>query len=80
MQEPSNQVVADADAMAVTAAQRIIQSADAAIEAHGLFSIALSGGNTPKPVYELLASPQYSRPSIGRDGDLFWRRALRAAG
>jgi len=61
MQEPSNQVVADADAMAVTAAQRIIQSADAAIEAHGLFSIALSGGNTPKPVYELLASPQYSK-------------------
>jgi 6-phosphogluconolactonase len=61
MQEPFIQVVADADAMAATAAERIIQLADAAIAARQVFSIALSGGNTPKTLFELLASPAYVR-------------------
>jgi 6-phosphogluconolactonase len=61
MQEPSIQVVADPPAMAVTAAERIIQLADAAIAAQQVFSIALSGGNTPKTLFELLASPAYLR-------------------
>jgi 6-phosphogluconolactonase len=59
MQEPSIQVVADADAMAAAAAERIIQLADGAIAARQVFSIALSGGNTPKTLFELLASPAY---------------------
>lgn len=38
------------------AAERIVRMAKATLEVNGTFSIALSGGSTPKPVYELLAS------------------------
>jgi 6-phosphogluconolactonase len=61
MAEPRIQVVPDGAAAATAAAERIIQLADAAIAARRIFSIALSGGNTPKPLFELLATPAYSR-------------------
>jgi 6-phosphogluconolactonase len=61
MAEPRIQVVADGAAVAAAAAERIVQLADAAIAARQIFSIALSGGNTPKALFELLASPAYSR-------------------
>lgn len=38
------------------AAETIAEAANAAIEARGRFTIALSGGNTPRPVYQRLAS------------------------
>lgn len=37
------------------AVQLIMREADAAISARGIFRLALSGGNTPRPVYEALA-------------------------
>jgi 6-phosphogluconolactonase len=37
---------------------QIISIGLAAIEDRGRFSIALSGGNTPKPLYEILAGPK----------------------
>lgn len=37
-------------------AEDIVNAAATAVADHGNFTIALSGGNTPKPLYELLAS------------------------
>jgi 6-phosphogluconolactonase len=48
-------VLDDADAVALEAAQRILQSAARAITARGLFRIVLAGGRTPEAAYRLLA-------------------------
>lgn len=45
----------DLDELTRGAAEEITKSAEEAIAARGRFTIALSGGNTPKPVYRLLA-------------------------
>ncbi len=42
--------------VALAAAEKFAAYAQAAIADHRVFSVALSGGNTPKRVYELLAS------------------------
>src|SRR5215472_9450784 len=51
------QVVTDANAIAVAAAEKIISLADGKAD----FSIALSGGSTPKTLYQLLATEKYSK-------------------
>lgn len=43
--------------MISTAAAQFISIGLAAIQDRGQFSVTLSGGNTPKPLYEILASP-----------------------
>jgi 6-phosphogluconolactonase len=53
-------IVQDADAMARAAAQRVVDLAGQAIAARGRFSIALSGGSTPKKLFELLARPEWA--------------------
>lgn len=40
-------------------ANYVVETASASISTNGQFSIALSGGNSPKKLYELLASPSY---------------------
>jgi len=57
MGQRSVQVVADANTIAVAAAERIISIADRKLD----FSIALSGGSTPKTLYQLLATEEYSK-------------------
>ena len=49
----------DADALTRAAAEEITESAEAAIASEGRFTIALSGGSTPRPVYRLLAEEPY---------------------
>ena len=49
-------------ALAQAAAQEFHRAAEAAIQEHGRFSIALSGGNTPRTVYSLLASEHQQLP------------------
>jgi len=48
----------DSQAVAHAAADRFVEIARAAINESGRFSVALSGGSTPKVVYELLASDE----------------------
>src|SRR5918912_4236836 len=45
--------------VARAAADRFVEIARAAIRERGRFSVALSGGSTPKRAYELLASEDY---------------------
>jgi 6-phosphogluconolactonase len=61
MSTPTIQVVADAPAIVVAAAEKIIEVADAAITERGAFSIALSGGSTPKMLFQLLATDGFSK-------------------
>ena len=49
----------DLAALARAAAEEIASVAEAAIASEGRFTIALSGGSTPRPVYRLLAEEPY---------------------
>src|SRR5258708_6122565 len=49
--------------LAMAAAERFVDCAREAIGDHGLFSVALAGGNTPRRVYELLA-PEHFKSRI----------------
>lgn len=40
------------------AARRFVQVANTAVEHHGVFAVALSGGSTPKALYELMATDE----------------------
>ena len=46
--------------VAAAAAERFVECSQAAVDARGVCSVALSGGNTPRRVYELLATEQFS--------------------
>jgi 6-phosphogluconolactonase len=49
------QIFADAESVAKAACDEVIARAQAAIAARGFFAVSLSGGSTPKRLYELLA-------------------------
>jgi 6-phosphogluconolactonase len=59
MIQPEIKVVPDRDAMAAEAADRFAHAAAEAIEKHGIFSVALSGGQTPRALFEVLAREPY---------------------
>jgi 6-phosphogluconolactonase len=54
--QPDIQVLTNVAAVASAAADSFVQSAEAAIADHGEFNVCLSGGSTPKLMYELLAA------------------------
>lgn len=51
----------DAEAVSLAAAELVVLAANQAIEARGQFYIALSGGSTPKRLYQHLASDAYKQ-------------------
>ena len=55
-------IVPDSDALAHAAAQEFHRLSEAAVQERGRFSVALSGGNTPRAVYTLLASEHKELP------------------
>ncbi|HEY9776747.1 MAG TPA: 6-phosphogluconolactonase [Planktothrix sp.] len=59
----------DANGLVHELAERICVLAKEAINARNQFTIALSGGTTPKALYELLATPEYS-------GRINWEKVL----
>ena len=70
--KPEIVVLADPGAVAIEAANRIVRLAHESIAAQGRFTIALSGGSTPRALYVLLASKEY-RARIEWDRALvFW--------
>jgi 6-phosphogluconolactonase len=52
-------VLPTADALAEDAAQRFARAANDAVQSHGEFVVALSGGATPRSLYARLAAPLY---------------------
>jgi 6-phosphogluconolactonase len=53
------------------AAKHFIESGKAAIQDHGAFFVALSGGSTPKAIYHYLAM-HYNNESLWKKTFLFW--------
>ena len=55
------EVFAEPAAVMLAAAERVVEAATTAVAARGRFAVALSGGSTPKALYELLATDEYAR-------------------
>jgi 6-phosphogluconolactonase len=60
------------DALNHEAAKYIVRIANQAVVTHGRFTFALSGGNTPKTVYGLLATDPYRDQIDWNSVDVFW--------
>lgn len=54
------------------AAEEIASSAETAIASQGRFTIALSGGSTPRPIYRLLAEEPYRDRILWERVYVFW--------
>ncbi len=65
-------VGADASAAYKAAAQRFVGRAKHAITERGVFSVALSGGSTPKKLFEMLASPAWREEVEWSRVAFFW--------
>jgi len=65
-------VPGDYDATLHFSVEHFITTCRTAIQDHGQFFVALSGGSTPKAIYELLCQPQYSSEIEWDKVHLFW--------
>lgn len=65
-------VFSDVDTLSQEAAEYIVRIANEAINNFGRFTIALSGGTTPKKLYTLLGSEPYSSQIDWGRVDIFW--------
>ena len=67
------QVWADLNELSRAAASELLQQARRAVQERGLFSMALSGGSTPKTLYSLLANDSTFRTEFAWDKiHFFW--------
>jgi 6-phosphogluconolactonase len=66
------EVFPDKDALVRAAAERFVAIAAETSRARGRCLVALSGGSTPKPLYELLASPSHAARVDWSRLHLFW--------
>ncbi|MBC7536016.1 MAG: 6-phosphogluconolactonase [Ferruginibacter sp.] len=62
----------DAETVCIAAADYIVELSKKTISKKGKFTIALSGGNTPRKLYELLAQPAYSSLLEWKNIFVFW--------
>ena len=70
---PKIQIVPDVEAMSRAAAETIVAHLSESLRTHDVYSIALSGGSTPKRLYALLASDAMIRKQIPWDRiHFFW--------
>jgi 6-phosphogluconolactonase len=63
---------ADRESLARAAGESFVRSARAAVEQRGRFSVALTGGSSPRLLYGLLAEHSYSERIPWDDVHLFW--------
>jgi 6-phosphogluconolactonase len=62
----------DLEELSQNAAQILLETAQQAVKARGRFSLALSGGNTPRRLYEVLAEPPYRERMPWSKTHVFW--------
>src|SRR5260221_10509375 len=65
-------ILTNLDAIARRVAQEFVQAATAAVSEKGSFSVALSGGSTPKALYSLLANDAGLRAQLPWDKMYFY--------
>jgi len=68
----SIEVLPDAEALALRAADAFAMVAQAAAAARGRFAVALSGGDTPRALYRHLARQQFAQKVPWRRVHLYW--------
>lgn len=66
------EVLSDAKEVATRAAEIFVGTANDAIKSNGTFSVALSGGSTPKALYTLLAQEPYVSQIDWQQVHVFW--------
>jgi 6-phosphogluconolactonase len=66
------EVLADADAVAVRGAELFAFAAQEAAAARGAFTVALSGGETPRAMYRMLARQSFTQKIPWRRVHLYW--------
>ena len=62
----------DAEALSIAAAHLFVETCNRCIAAKGKFVVALSGGNTPNRLYQLLATPEFSKNIEWNKVFIFW--------
>jgi 6-phosphogluconolactonase len=62
----------DYEHLSQAAADMFMDLSRRAIDSHGRFNVALSGGNTPKRLYEILANFPYREEIHWEDINIFW--------
>lgn len=62
----------DTDTLSLEAAQYIVRLANESVVSHGRFSIALSGGTTPRKLYGMLGDEPYRSQIDWALVDIFW--------
>jgi 6-phosphogluconolactonase len=72
MSRPTLLVAEDPSGVAREAAGRFVSLASALIESRGRFSIGLSGGSTPRALYQLLASEPFRSAVRWQRVEVFW--------
>jgi 6-phosphogluconolactonase len=70
--KPEIQIFAKPEALTQAAAAEFVEQANQAIQARGRFTIALSGGSTPKSLYALLATQPWREQIPWKQVHLFW--------
>jgi 6-phosphogluconolactonase len=65
-------VFSSADELTTAAADRLLTQVESATAARGIARIAISGGNTPRPMFELLATEPYLTRMPWSNLELFW--------
>jgi 6-phosphogluconolactonase len=70
--KPEIQVFANPEALTQAAATEFVHQVNQAIQARGRFTIALSGGSTPKSLYALLATQPWRNQIPWNQVHLFW--------
>jgi 6-phosphogluconolactonase len=68
----SLEILPDGEALALRAADLFALAAQEAAAARGRFAVALSGGETPRALYRLLARQQFSQKVPWRRVHLYW--------
>ena len=72
MSPPIIRVFPDAESVSRAAAEEFVRRASEAVAVRGRFTVALSGGSTPKRLYELLAEPALRSQVAWDRVELFW--------
>src|SRR5262245_50695308 len=71
--ETEVRIVTNADDLARATASEFVRQANESVRAKGLFTVALSGGSTPKILYSLLANDAALRTQLPREKThCFW--------
>jgi len=68
----SIEILPDAETLALRAADLFARAAQEAAAARGRFAVALSGGETPRALYGMLARQQFSQKVPWRRVHLYW--------